>query len=223
MRRVAGVVFDFDGVILDSENAEFEANRRIYERCGITLTPEEWCECIGVWSEDEEDQWCRRLQRRSAAAPDPAAYAAERRRLFTELIAGEPMRGIVPLLDQLHDAGIPAAIASSSPARWVIPAATNLGIAARMQAIVTGEDVIRRKPAPDIYLEAIRRLNAAPDRCVAIEDSGPGVQAAAAAGLKTIAVPHWLTVSHDLSAAHVRVTHAGEITLTLLDWLLSDG
>jgi HAD superfamily hydrolase (TIGR01509 family) len=220
MTRVAAVVFDFDGVILDSESAEFEANRRIYERCGVTLTVEEWCSCIGVWSEDEADHWCRRLQQRSAIGPAPGEYASERRRLFQELIAAEPMRGIVPLLDTLDAAGIPCAIASSSPARWVLPAAASLGIAARMRAIVTGDDVRYRKPAPDLYLEAARRLAAAPARSIAVEDSGPGAAAAAAAGLKTIAVPHRLTAGHDLSPAHITVPDAAAITLALLESLL---
>ena len=105
------------------------------------------------------------------------------------------MPGIPELLDLLERAAVPVAIASSSPARWVVPAATRLGIASRVGAIVTADDVSRRKPDPEVYVEALRRLGAEPDRSVAIEDSGPGVAAAVAAGLWTVAIPHSLTAS----------------------------
>ena len=79
-----------------------------------------------------------------------------------------------------------------------------------------GDEVARRKPAPDVYLEAARRLAVDPARSIAIEDSGPGITAAKAAGMKAIAIPHWLTECHNLSAADLRVTHAGELTLDRL-------
>ena len=130
------------------------------------------------------------------------------------------MRGIRALLDALSDAGVPLAIASSAPARWVVPTVERLELADRFQAIVTAHDVQRRKPAPDVYLEAVRRLDAAPARSIAVEDSGPGIAAAIAAGLKTVAIPHWLTESHDLAPATLRVAHAGELTLALLQELV---
>jgi HAD superfamily hydrolase (TIGR01509 family) len=215
------VIFDFDGVILDSETAEFESHRLIYERCGVSLTTREWCDQIGIWVEGHEDRWALRLRELSDRAPaSPADFKAEQHRLFREIVAREPMRGIRALLDALSDAGVPLAIASSSPERWVMPSIERLQLAGRFQAIVTAHDVRRRKPAPDVYLEAARRLDAAPARSVAIEDSGPGVAAAAAAGFKTVAIPHWLTESHDLAPATLRVAHAGELTLALLQELV---
>jgi len=88
------------------------------------------------------------------------------------------------------------------------------------RTIVSGSDVARGKPAPDVYLEATRRLGADPARSVAIEDSGPGLAAARAAGLKTVAIPHWLTERHELSGADLRVGHAGELTVARLATLL---
>ncbi len=223
MSAVSAVVFDFDGVILDSETPEFEAHRRIFDRCGLSLTADEWCDQIGLWSEGYEDRWFRRLSERAASAPDRAAFAAEKARLFQELVSPEPMRGIRDLLDALAAASVPTAIASSSPARWVVPAVERLGLAHRFHAIVTGTDVDRRKPAPDGYLEAIRRLGVDPRRAVAVEDSAPGILAARAAGLRTVAIPHWLTAAHDLAAADLRLTDAGELTLDLLESLCRPG
>jgi len=220
MPALAAVVFDFDGIILDSESAEFESHRQIYERCGVPLTPDEWCHQIGVWVEGEEEHWSARLREMSDGAPDHAAFKAEQHRVFQNIVAREPMRGIRDLLDALAESGVPAAIASTAPARWVVPAVERLGLRGRFQAIVTADDVVRRKPAPDVYLEAARRLNAEPAWSVAIEDSGPGIASAAAAGMKTVAIPHWLTETHDLSCATLRVAHAGELTLDILQGLV---
>jgi HAD superfamily hydrolase (TIGR01509 family) len=220
MSPLAAVVFDFDGIVIDSETSEFESHRRVFERYGVSLTGEEWCDQIGVWTEGHDDRWFRELCARSSRPPDHAAYHAEKQRIFDEVVPDGPMRGIRELLTELAGAGIPAAIASSSPASWVVRATEQLGLRALFGAIVTGDDVARRKPAPDVYLEAARRLGADPARSIALEDSGPGIAAARAAGMKTIAIPHWLTEGHDLVGADLRVEHAGELTLARLMELL---
>jgi len=219
MALLAAVVFDFDGIILDSETAEFESHRRIYQRHGAALTPEEWCDQIGIWSEAHERRWCDRLNELSGVSMEYGVFKADQHRIFHDILAREPMRGIRDLLDALALADIPMAIASTSTARWVVPAVERLGLSDRFRTIVTADDVERRKPAPDVYLEAARRLGADPRRSVAIEDSGPGIAAATAAGMKTIAIPHWLTERHDLAAAALRVAHAGELTVEVLERL----
>jgi HAD superfamily hydrolase (TIGR01509 family) len=221
MSVVAAVVFDFDGVILDSESAEFESHRRIFDRHGLPLTPEEWCDQIGVWVEEHERRWCARLNERCGASMAYEDFKAEQHRIFHEILAREPMRGIRELLDALADAGVPTAVASTSSSRWVVPAVERLGLTDRFRTIVTANDVERRKPAPDVYIEAVRRLGADPRRSVAIEDSGPGIASASAAGLKTVAIPHWLTRTHDLAPAALRVEHAGELTLERLERLVN--
>ena len=212
----AAVIFDFDGIVLDSETPEYESHRRIYARHGVTLTVDEWCGVIGTWSEGHDEQWFVRLCERSAQAPARDEYFAERRRIFDAIVPADPMRGVPELLAALRRAAIPAAIASSAPARWVIGAVERLGIRPLFDAVVTGDEVARRKPAPDVYLEAARRLGADPARSVAIEDSAPGITAARAAGMKAVAIPHWLTERHDLTGADLTVAHAGELTLERL-------
>src|SRR5436305_2692859 len=178
----AAVIFDFDGIVLDSETPEYESHRRIYERYGAELTVDEWCGVIGTWSEGHDEQWFTRLCERSSGAPARDDYFAERRRIFDEIVPAAPMRGIQELLDALRAAAIPVAIASSAPARWVVAAVARLGIRPRFGAVVTGDEVARRKPAPDVYLEAARRLGVDPVRAIAIEDSAPGIAAGRAAG-----------------------------------------
>ena len=221
MAQLAAVVFDFDGIILDSETPEYESHRRVFESCGVPLSVDEWCGQIGVWAQGHDEGWADQLCVRAASAPTREAYLAEKRRIFKEVLPREPMRGIRELLEGLITSGIPTAVASTSPSRWVVPAVENLGLRSHFTTIVTGDDVSRRKPAPDVYLEASRRLGAQPEWSVAIEDSSPGIQAAKSAGMKAVAIPHWLTERHDLSAADLKVSHAGELTLERLEALFS--
>jgi HAD superfamily hydrolase (TIGR01509 family) len=222
MSGLMAVIFDFDGVILDSETTEFEAHRLIYEQCGVALTPDEWCDQIGIWVDGHAGRWFKRLSELSDRAPDLRTFEAEKHRLCQALVSYEPMRGIRQLVDALAEAAIPTAIASTSPARWVVAAVERAGLLDRFRTIVTADDVARRKPAPDVYLEAARRLGVEPAQSIAIEDSGPGLASARAAGMKTVAIPHWLTERHDLSAADLRVAHAGDLTIGILQGLVND-
>lgn len=221
MSFLAAVVFDFDGVILDSETPEYESHRQVFEMFGVPLTLDEYLGHVGLYHVDHETQWFMRLRDRSPHPPDRATFDAEKRRIFTDLVPREPMRGILDLLDALTDARVPMAIASTSTSRWVVPASERLGVRSRFVAVVTGDDAERGKPAPDVYLEAVRRLGVDAARSIAIEDSSPGIASARAAGLKTVAIPHWLTDRHDLSAADLRVAHAGELTLERLATLVT--
>jgi HAD superfamily hydrolase (TIGR01509 family) len=221
MRALSAVVFDFDGVVLDTETAVFESYRQLFHRCGASLSVDEWCGQVGIYPEHGDRQWLALLQERGRVLMDAETFEAEKRKLFDALVASEPMRGIPDLLASLRSEGIPTAIASTSPARWVLTAVSRLGLDAQFDAIVTADDVARRKPEPDVYVEAARRLGADPARTVAIEDSATGLAAARAAGMKAVAIPHWLTEQHDLDAAHLRVRHAGELTVRTLEALVT--
>ena len=220
MSLLAAVIFDFDGLIFDSETPEYESHQQVFASCGVDLTLDEWCNQIGVWAQGHDEGWADQLVVRAASAPTREVYLAEKRRIFNEVMPGGPMRGIRELLDALADAGVRTAVASTSSSKWVLTSIDRLGLQSSFGAIVTGSDVTQRKPAPDVYLEAARRLNVDPSRSVALEDSGPGLKAAKAAGMKAVAIPHWLTERHDLSAADLQVAHAGELTLERLAALI---
>jgi HAD superfamily hydrolase (TIGR01509 family) len=210
----AAVIFDFDGIILDSETPEFEAHRRLFHECGADLSVEDWCTGIGLLKPD--DHWFRILCERAPGALDFGAFEARRRQYFRACIRWEPMRGIAELLQSLDAEGIPRAVASTAPAGWVIRSLDDLGLTSGFQTIVTGDQVQRGKPEPDVYFEAARRLGVPPPRCVAVEDSGPGLAAARAAGMRVVAIPHALSAAHDFDGADLRVTHAGELTIDVL-------
>src|SRR5260370_40986847 len=92
-KLIEAVIFDFDGVVLDSETPEYEAHRRIYERCGAVLTVDEWCDAIGIWTEGHDDRRFATLCERSPHAPARAPDHAERKRNFTAPPPRHPQRG----------------------------------------------------------------------------------------------------------------------------------
>lgn len=215
------VVFDFDGLIVDSETPEFEAHRQIFAEHGVELTAEEWRGEVGIWSATRN--WFAKLGEIIGRPVDSNALREEKRRRFWRVIKMEPLPGVRALLDELHAATVPLALASSAEASWINRATAELDVTRYFRTIVTGDDVTPRKPHPEGYLLAAHRLGIAPDRCVAIEDSQPGIVAAKAAGMKAIAIPNWLTAEHDLDAADLRVASAAELSMAVLAKLTTDG
>jgi len=215
------VIFDFDGLIVDSETPEFEAHRQIFAEHGVTLTAEEWLQEVGSYLPDRN--WFERLGHRIGRALDHHALREDKRRRFWEVVIMEPMPGIRRLLDELVAAGVPLGLASSSEASWINRATQILDVARYFRTIVTGTDVTRRKPHPEPYLLAASRLGVPPARCVAIEDSEHGLAAARAAGMKTVVIPNWLTEMQDLTAADLRVRSAEELNIEKLARLANNG
>ena len=215
------VIFDFDGTILDSETAEFESHRRLFADWGATLTEDEWCEGVGILK--AETHWFDRLCTR---ADHPLSFDRFREfthRYFQEHVRMEPMPGVSALLGALIATSVPRAVASSAPSDWVTRGLEGLNLRTAFDTVVTIDQVARGKPEPDVYLEAARRMRIEPARCVAIEDSGPGLAAARAAGMRTVVIPHTLTRRHDLSGADLRVASAAELTLDALRALAVGG
>jgi HAD superfamily hydrolase (TIGR01509 family) len=134
---------------------------------------------------------------------------AEREAIYEELLSDPanlmPMPGLLGLLNDLSERGLPLGVASGSPRNQVDMVLRGLQIAARFRTVVAGDDVPHTKPAPDVYILATKELGVAPVRCVAIEDSVTGITAAKAAGLYAIAVPNRYTAHQDLTRADARV------------------
>ena len=213
------VIFDFDGTIVDSESAEFVAHSRYFAEHGVQLTEEEWCTGIGLVK--GETYWWERLCERASNAPGYPHFHETTRVYFREHVRMEPMPGVAALVTALVAADIPRAVASAASSEWVLKALADLELEPLFGAIVTGDQVRRPKPAPDVYLEAARRLDVSPGRCVAIEDSGPGLAAARAAGMRTIAIPHPLNRKfHDFEGADLYLSSARDLSLERLRTLI---
>jgi HAD superfamily hydrolase (TIGR01509 family) len=196
----AAVLFDFDGVLVDTEWAIYSAWHDLFRAHGHPLPLELYNRCIGsdfaTWSPKTH------LEELTGAAFDWHQLDALRQDLIeAELKDAGPMAGVLDLLAALQHAGIPRAVVSSSSHRWVDGWLEKLGLSAHFTTVVCRGDAPRIKPAPDLYQEAARRLALDPATCLVIEDSLNGVRAAKAAGMPVFAVPNRVTACLDFSLA----------------------
>lgn len=190
MASPAAVIFDNDGLLLDTEEAWTRAERTLFERRGSTFTIEHKRALLGSSSEAA----ARKLEGMLSLVGQGDALMDELHELvMEEALSGVGQRqGAADLIGSLQGAGIPVGLASNSPLAFVERTLSCAGLLeGTFAAIVSAEEVDAPKPAPDVYLEACRRLGVGPASCVALEDSPPGVAAAAAAGLVVIAVPYF--------------------------------
>lgn len=209
---IRAVVFDFDGLVLDTEVPVYASWCAAFEAHGASPpTIEEWSATIGTADALDVHAW---LVERADRPVDEAAMDEIRRGRRDALLAQEETRpGVIGWLDEANEAGLGLAIASSSPAEWVAEHLGRLGLVERFAYVVTAGGTVRAKPAPDTYLEACARLGVVPAHALAVEDSPHGIAAAKAAGLRCVTVPNALTETLDLSAADLRLASLADCTL----------
>ena len=178
------VIFDLDGVLLDSEPIYLAATNTVLAREGRCLSPEDNARFIG-WR--YADMLAEIIPRLGLAHPIDY-YRAETRRIILDTLSGplEPPPGAVALLERIDAAGVPRAVGSSSARSWVEMILSALGLRERFPVVVGGDEVAEGKPAPDIFLRCAELLGVEPSRCVVIEDSLNGVLAARRAGMAAI-------------------------------------
>ncbi len=184
--RCAAILFDMDGLMVDSEPLWFEVERDFARVRGGDFTRELAHECVGRGLANT-----LAVMHRTFGFPiDPERDAADLVDRFIARAGELALKpGFLELFDEARSRGIPRALASSSARRLVEATLDRFGVRARFDAVVSGDDVVHPKPAPDIFLEAARRLAVAAPGCVVLEDSLSGVRAARAAGIPVIAVP----------------------------------
>jgi HAD superfamily hydrolase (TIGR01509 family) len=209
---VEAVVFDFDGLVLDTEVPVYASWCAAFEAHGAQPpTLEEWSAEIGTAGGLDLDAW---LVERATAPVDLDAMHQARRAHRDELLDRERVRaGVESWIDEAEAAGFGVAIASSSPSEWVVEHLERLALRHRFSYVVTAGGALRAKPAPDTYLEACARLGVDPQAALAVEDSPNGIAAAKAAGLTCVTVPNTITEGLDLSAADLRLATLADLTL----------
>jgi HAD superfamily hydrolase (TIGR01509 family) len=213
----AAIVFDLDGVLVDSEQVWDQVRRAVVADRGGRWTDEATTAMQGM----STPEWADYLTTLGATGTADELAAA------VVAAMADRYRAHVPLLPGAVDAITalstrwPLGVASSSPPQLIRVVLTAAGVANRFRVTVSSEEVARGKPAPDVYLAAADKLNADPVTCVAIEDSGNGLRAAAAAGMVVVAVPnpHFPPTADALALARVTVRTPGGLTPELIGQL----
>src|SRR6266566_383849 len=182
---IQAVIWDLDGVVIDSANEHRLAWQRLAREEGVTFTDADFWSTFGKRNDDIIPQFWGSL-----SAEQLKALADRKEAYFRELIRDRavPLPGAMELMRGLHEAGFAQALASSTPIENIQLISDVLGLKRYLSVLVSGETVARGKPAPDIFLKAASELHMHPSWCVVIEDAVAGVQAAHAAGMRCIAV-----------------------------------
>jgi len=206
------VIFDFDGLILDTESPAFEAWTEIYRAYGQELPLTEWVKCVGA-SDAHFDPviYLESLLERPLDRVELFAKKDQRKTDIVDTLA--PLPGVIARLDEARALGLRLAVASSSSARWVNGHLARLSLADRFDAVRTKDDVSRVKPHPDLYLAAAKALDVAPSACLVFEDSLNGVRAARAAGMRVVAVPGPITRGLDFREADAVAASLADVSL----------
>ena len=208
-RMLNGVIFDFDGLILDTESPDFQSWSEIYESYGQVLTLETWSSAIGTRGGFDPYSF---LEEMLGKAVDRDAIRTKRRARESQLSEALPvLGGFEAILKEARDSGLSVGIASSSDESWVLGHLGRFGLAESFDSIQCTGGRLRPKPAPDLYIEALGELHLSAHEAVAFEDSPNGVAAAKAANIFCVAVPNALTSGLDLSAADMVVSSLTEV------------
>lgn len=215
---MAAVIFDMDGVLIDSEPTHERIEQELFEELGITLTQAEHRRYQGTGS---LEMWRSIIEEHALDSEAVSLSKRHRGRFLGYLREGEVPRipGILELLSDLRSRGIPLAVASSSTGPVVRSVLSYTGVEELFGVVVSGDEVARSKPAPDIFLLAAERLGLAPERCLVVEDSENGVAAAKAAGMACLGFRNPGSGSPALSGADYRVESAEELATVLTEAL----
>ena len=211
---ITAVIFDLDGTIVDTEPLQQLAFNQLLEKNGIDyrISEEEYGRVFVGVSVQENAAW---LVQRFGLQLTPEEIHAEHDALYARLIADPrnlvAMPGLMDLLAHLQTRNIARGVATGSPRDHAEIVLRGLGIESHFRAVVTGSDISRPKPDPQIYLRAVGALGIEPQQAIALEDSAAGIVAAKAAGLRAVAVPNRYTAQQDLSRADARVENLGQV------------
>ena len=201
---IEALVFDFDGVIIDTEIPSYETWQEVYTAHGAHLDRTLWQRQIGGGTHKFDA--VRHLEELTGVRLDRVAVEKSRKERHDALVRSTPLLpGVLEYIQEARQLGLKLGVASSSSHAWVEGHLAERGLLSLFQSVAAREDVARIKPDPALYLVALRRLGVSPDRAVAIEDSLNGLTAAKRAGMFCVAVPNPMTGDLPLENADLRL------------------
>jgi HAD superfamily hydrolase (TIGR01509 family) len=204
-------IFDFDGLLVDTETLHYRTWNSLYESYGVKLQVERWLLDLGTHGMFDA---VAELEKLTGRAIDRDATLSDRRAHHVGLVEQEELRpGVRTLLESARESGLRMAVASSSDREWVERWLRHHAIRDYFTCVRSRDDVQRVKPDPELFLSAAACLDVAPAECVVFEDSPNGMRAAAAAGMRCVAVPNGMTAELELPPVTLRLRRLDELPL----------
>lgn len=212
---ISALIFDFDGLILDTESYEYRVTAKMFEKYGGHLPIDIWVQCVGTDSKAYDP--LQDLEKQTGYKIDREQWDSERKRQIMELLEKEePLPGVKDYLQTAKNRRLKIGLASSSHFDWVSGHLKRLGLYSLFSCIRTADDVEQVKPHPELYVKAAKGLGVSPEQCLAFEDSLHGVRAAKRAGMRCVAVPNMVTAGLDFREADLCLSSLAEIGLEQL-------
>lgn len=211
---IRAIVFDFDGLILDTEEPVYRSWLEVYEAHGEQLPFERWVQIVGSTTAGFHPQ--HHLEERLGRSLPKEVLDRRIGRRTEMILAQEVLPGVLRRIAEAKAMGLKLGVASSSTTEWVRGHLARLGILESFECMRCRDDVANAKPEPDLYLAVLECLGVRASEAIAIEDSPNGVLAAKRAGMRCVAIPNSITAQLDLGQADLLLGSLEEVTLVEL-------
>jgi HAD superfamily hydrolase (TIGR01509 family) len=200
MKKIAGILWDNDGVLVDTERYFFETNRDFFREHDIELTEHDF---LRWFLADNCGAW-HLLMERGASTEEIAQYRAQRNHRHTQRLTEQDITAIDGVADALASLSLhlPMGVVTSASAEHFSAIHDRLGLLQYFRFVLTEESYVNSKPSPEPYLLGLTRLGLTAEKCVVVEDSPRGLQAARAAGMRCLILRNSLTRYHDFAGAY---------------------
>jgi HAD superfamily hydrolase (TIGR01509 family) len=207
--RMKAVIFDMDGVLVDSEPLHLIAFQEFFKRFEISYTADDNKDFLGR----KDTVIAEILKERFKLPMSPAAIVEAKEEILSRLLleGAQPRPGVHSTLGTLTELTVPMAVASSATMPTIELVTRTLNIRKHFANLTSGDEVMHGKPSPDVYLLAAKRLGVAPENCLVVEDTINGIKAAKSAGMFCVAIPCEATAHQDHSLADLRLTSLEEL------------
>jgi HAD superfamily hydrolase (TIGR01509 family) len=209
------LIFDFDGLIMDTEGAILQSWQELYRSHGCELPLDLWL--TGVGTAEWDVDLIAELEQQAGCPLDREGLTRERWRREGELVSSLPvLPGVLETLQEARRLGLKVALASSSSCAWLASHLERMGLADHFDVILGGDDVALTKPSPELFLAALESLEVQAGDAVVFEDSLNGILAARSAGIFCVAVPNGVTRHLPLEQADLRVNSLADLPVEKL-------
>lgn len=217
MNKIKAIIFDMDGVLVDSEPFHIQNEKMMFKKLGIDISDEEHATYMGAATDVMWEQIIRNKNLTLDVAETTALTIRESLPFLRSLPRIEPIPGLIDLLEKLNKKQIPIAVASSSDPETIEIILSKSGLKKYFKHAVSSVEAGKSKPEPDVFLYAAKLLNESPENCLVIEDSKNGIKAAKAAKMLCIAYSGASSGEQDQSEADLHYSRFSEIEKKIME------